>query len=203
MPPSATLDRDTRAVVDVLRAAITGSGLTQHAFAKATGTSPSRLSAYLHGTTAPSAVYLMKAQRIGAGLARAREENVPTSIDAAASLRNALETARRPSAALRFALEARDRLRDTLVHRPHLLDAWDAKAPSLGQREWDTLFAALVEHEFAITGRPAPPWAAAPPLEHEWIPAQGRRSEDEVRRSTPDWLRAKGILVAEADLVTA
>lgn len=203
MAPTSTIDRDTQAVIDILRAAIAGSGLRQYAFAKATGTSPSRLSAYLHGTTAPSATYLVKAQRIGAALARAREENIPTSIDAAESLKKALETASRASGVLRHALEARDRLRDTLQHRPHLADAWDAKAPSLGEREWDTLFAAIVEHEFAAAGRPAPAWATVAPLEQEWIPTRGRRSEEEVRSSTPEWLRGKGILLAEADLVTA
>lgn len=203
MATDAALDRDTQAVVDALRTAVKESGLPQYAFAKATGTSPSRLSAYLTGTTAPSAAYLMKAQRIGRALAQAREENIPTSIDAAASVSNALKTARRPSGVLRYVLEARDRLRDILEHRPHLADAWDAKAPSLGQSEWDTLFAAVVEHEFTVAGRPTPRWARAEPLEHEWIPARGRRSEDQVRDCTPGWLREKGILLAEADLGTA
>lgn len=202
MASTATFDRDTQAVVDALRAAIKASGLPQYAFARATGTSPSRLSAYLHGTTAPSATYLMKAQRIGNALAKAHAEHVPTPLDAAASLRSALETAKRPSSVLRYALETRDRLRDTLEHRPHLADAWDARA-TIDQPEWDALFAAIVEHEFTAAGRPAPEWSNRPPLEREWIVAKGRRSEDEIRSCTPAWLRSKGILLAEADLATA
>lgn len=202
MASNTPLDHDTQAVVDALGAAIKSSGLPQYAFAKATGTSPSRLSSYLHGTTAPSAIYLMKAQRIGNALAEARAEQVPTPLDAAASLNHALKTATRPSGVLRYALEARDRLRDTLAHRPHLADAWHAKA-TIGQPEWDALFAAIIEHEFTVAGRPAPQWSKRPPLEQEWIPAKGRRSEDEIRSTTPEWLRSKGILLAEADLVTA
>lgn len=199
----AAVDPDTRAVVAALREAKDASGLPAFAFARATGTSPSRLSSYLHGTTSPSAAYLMRAQRISAALAGARAEGVPTSLDAAASLRTALESRRRPSVVLRFALEARDRLRDVLEHRSHLVDAWDARPPALEKPGWDALLAALVEHEFVVAGRRAPSWCLRAPLEGEWLPAKGRRSVDDVRALTPGWLRAKGILLAEPDLVTA
>lgn len=202
MTAERTLDADQRAVVDALRAAIEASGLTQRDFAKAVGTSPSRLSAYLHGDTAPSAPLLMKCQRIGGALCAARNENIPTPIDCAASLRCALETSSRPSGVLRFALEARDRLRDTLENRPHLADAWDAKA-TIGERHWDTLFAAIVEHEFKAVGRPAPAWAQTEPLDEEWIPAKGRQSEDEIRGTTPSWLADKKIFLAESALAVA
>jgi transcriptional regulator with XRE-family HTH domain len=197
-----TLDADQQAVVDTLRAAIEASGLTQHAFAKAVGTSPSRLSAYLHGDTAPSATLLMKFQRIGNALRAARDESIPTPLDCAISLRHALDTAKRPSGVLRFALEARDRLRDTLENRPHLIDAWDAK-PTVGEKNWDTLFAAIVEHEFTEAGRCAPSWAHAEPLAEEWIPAKGRDDEDQIRNATPNWLAAKNILLAQSALTVA
>lgn len=200
--PDRHLDADQRAVVDALRAAIESSGLTQKDFAKAIGTSPSRLSAYLHGDTAPSATLLMKCQRIGAALASARAEHIPTSLDAAASLRNALATERRPSGVLRLLLEARDRLRDTLENRPNLADAWDAKA-STGDKHWDTLFAAIIEHEFAAAGRSAPSWSHPEPLSEEWCPAPGRLSKDQVRASTPEWLRSNRILLAEPALAVA
>lgn len=202
MTAERTLDADQQAVVDALRTAINSSGLTQRDFARAIGTSPSRLSAYLHGDTAPSAPLLMKCQRIGNALCAAREENIPTSLDCAASLRRALETAKRPSGVLRFALEARDRLRDTLENRPHLADAWDAKA-TIGEKHWDTLFAAIVEHEFRSAGRHAPSWAHAEPLDEEWIPAKGRQNEDEIREATPSWLADKRILLAESALAVA
>ncbi|HTW16643.1 MAG TPA: helix-turn-helix transcriptional regulator [Nocardioides sp.] len=202
MTSERALDADQQAVVDALRAAISSSGLTQRDFARAIGTSPSRMSAYLHGDTAPSAPLLMKCQRIGNALCAAREENIPSPLDCAASLRCSLETAQRASGVLRFALEARDRLRDTLENRPHLADAWDAKA-TIGEKRWDTLFAALVEHEFTTAGRPAPSWAHVEPLEEEWIPAKGRQSEDEIRETTPSWLADKGILLAESALAVA
>lgn len=202
MSATRSLDADQQAVVRALRAAIEASGLTQHDFAKAVGTSPSRLSAYLHGNTAPSATLLMKFQRIGNALAAARKESVPTPLDCADSLRQALATAKRPSSVLRYAIEARDRLRDTLENRPHLLDAWDAK-PTVGEKQWDTLFATLVEHEFDEAGRPAPPWAHSEPLEEEWMPAMGRDEETQVRETTPRWLGAKNILLAESALAVA
>lgn len=200
--PSRTLDADQRAVVDALRAAIESSGLTQRDFAKAIGTSPSRLSAYLHGDTAPSATLLMKCQRIGAALANAHSQHIPTSLDAAESLRRALQTERRASGVLRLLLEARDRLRDTLENRPNLADAWDAKATT-GDKNWDTLFAAIIEHEFSAAGRPAPTWSHPEALPEEWCPAQGRLSEDEVRALTPEWLRSRKILLAEPALAVA
>ena len=199
---SRNLDADQRAVSDALRAAIESSGLTQKDFAKAIGTSPSRLSAYLHGDTAPSATLLMKCQRIGSALARARTEHIPTSLDAATSLRKALQAERRPSGVLRLLLEARDRLRDTLENRPNLADAWHAKA-STGDKQWDTLFAAIVEHEFADAGRPAPLWSHPEALSEEWFPARGRLSEDEVRNLTPDWLSSRKIFLAAPALAVA
>lgn len=202
MTADRTLDADQQAVVDALRAAIAASGLTQRDFAKAIGTSPSRLSAYLHGDTAPSAPLLMKCQRIGSALCAAHDENIPTPVDCAASLRCALETSTRPSGVLRIALEARDRLRDTLQNRPHLIEAWDARA-TVGEKHWDTLFAAIVEHEFDAAGRPAPAWTQSEPLDKEWIPARGRQSEDEVRQATPPWLSAKKILLADSALAVA
>lgn len=202
MPATRTLDADQESVIDALRAAIKASDLTQHAFAKAVGTSPSRLSAYLHGDTAPSATLLMKFQRIGNALHAAHLEFIPTPLDCALSLRQALDAAKRPSGVLRIALEARDRLRDTLENRPHLLDAWDAR-PTVGDERWDTLFAAIVEHEFTQAGRNAPAWAHSERLEEEWMPAKGRLDEDQVRAATPDWLAVKNIRLAESALAVA
>lgn len=197
------LDQDRQAVVDRLRAAIASSGLTQKEFAKAIGTSPSRLSAYLHGDTTPAATLLMRAQRIGASLSAARAESVPTPTDAATSLRRALAAGQRPSNVLRLAIETRDRLRDTLENRPHLADAWDAQ-PSTGDKHWDTLFAAIVEREFTNAHRAAPAWTSrCGPLDAEWFPARGRQGEEEIRSQTPLWLRSKNILLSELALSVA
>ncbi|QYJ03109.1 helix-turn-helix transcriptional regulator [Nocardioides panacisoli] len=196
------LDVDQRAVVESLRAAVRASGLTQQDFARAVGTSPSRLSAYLHGDTAPSARLLVKFQRIGTALHAARQEGVPTALDAGTSLRRALEVSTRPSGVLRFALEARDRLRDTLENRPHLIDAWDAK-PMVGEERWGTLLAVLVAHEFTAAGRSAPWWTSVDPLAVAWFPARGRLSEGQVREVTPEWLAVANIWLAASALEVA
>lgn len=195
-------DRDRQAVIDALHSSLLTSGVSQKDFAKAIGTSAPRLSAYLHGNTVPSATLLLRAQRIARALGAAREEQVPTSLDAAHSLRIALRNQGRPSGVLRIALEARDRLRDTLEHRSHLVDAWDAGV-SVGDPNWDALLAALVEHEFARAGRPAPTWSQGEALPHEWFPARGRLSEEAVREQTPQWLRDKRISLAESALAVA
>ena len=80
--------------------------------------------------------------------------------------------------------------------------AWDAKA-TVGEKHWDTLFAAIVEHEFTAAGRPAPSWSHAEPLDEEWIPAKGRLDDSQVRKETPNWLAAKNILLAESALAVA
>lgn len=196
------LDQDALAVIDVIRASVRISGVTQRDFAGAVGTSPSRLSAYIHGETAPSAALMLRCQRIGEALGAARAESVPTSLDAAASVRTALAAHGRPSGVLRMVLEGRDRLRDTLQHRPHLADAWAARA-LVGDERWDTLLAALVEHEFEATGRPAPAWTRTEPLDEEWLPAPGRLGVEAVRRQTPPWLAEKRILLAESALQVA
>ncbi len=195
------LDVDQRAVVDQLRAVVDASGLTQRDFAHALGTSPSRLSAYLHGDTAPSAPLLNRFLRIGGALAVAREQRVPVSLDAAAAVRLALCRAARPSGGLRYVLEARDRLRDTMRHRPELVDAWEAKA-SIGDERWDTLFRAVVEHEFVRAGRSGPDWTHTDGLARPWVWASLRLNPTQVQQQTPEWLADKGILIAESDLVT-
>jgi DNA-binding transcriptional regulator YiaG len=58
-------DTDARAeVATMLREAVAVSKMTQAAFARRLGTSPSRLSTYLRGEVTPSASILVRAQRL-------------------------------------------------------------------------------------------------------------------------------------------
>lgn len=66
-------DRGT--VADRMAAATAGSGLSQAAFAKRIGTSPSRLSTYLAGKVTPSAALLVRAERVAAILGRRSSRN--------------------------------------------------------------------------------------------------------------------------------
>lgn len=70
------LDLDSRAVGARLDGAVATSGLSIRGFAQALGTSASRFSSYRSGKVSPSAVFLLRAERIAGALAEARRVNV-------------------------------------------------------------------------------------------------------------------------------
>jgi transcriptional regulator with XRE-family HTH domain len=63
-------DKYRRAVQEVFEQALTDSGLTQEAFARAMGTSGSRYSTYRRGLVMPRATTMLRAQRIAAEIRR-------------------------------------------------------------------------------------------------------------------------------------
>src|SRR6476620_6808556 len=85
------MDQDTQAVIERLNDALSKSGLSLRKFAHALGASPSRFVAYRNGKTAPSAAFLLRAERIADALAQAREERIPSSIEAVDTLRRAMK----------------------------------------------------------------------------------------------------------------
>jgi transcriptional regulator with XRE-family HTH domain len=197
----SVIDQDTQEVIDRLDAAVATSGLSLRRFAHALGTSPSRLSSYRTGRVAPAAAFLVRAERIANALRQARRDSIPTLLDAMESIRRA-DSRSDDDWTYALALEARDRLRDTLHRHRSLAATWEIQPPSTVADRWRTLLAAFVSHEFAEAGLPAPPWTEAPKLDTEWILDTPRLSEREVKRQTPDWLAERNIFVAEKDLVT-
>ena len=195
------LDQDTRAVIARIDEAVAKSGLSMRQFAHALGTSASRFSSYRSGKVAPSAAFLLRAERIADALAQARRENVPTALDAIDSLRRAAGKSD-DDWTYALALEARDRLHEILRRRKSLAAAWEAQPPSTLDNRWRTLIAAFVSHEFDEAGLPAPRWTASAKLDHEWVLDTPRLSDDEVREQTPDWLAERNIFIAAKDLVT-
>jgi transcriptional regulator with XRE-family HTH domain len=195
------MDQDTQAVIDLLDAAVAASGLSMRRFAHALGTSPSRFSSYRTGKVAPSAAFLLRAERIANALRQARRDSVPSVIDAFESIRRA---DRKGDDDWTFALclEARDRLRDILRRNRSLTAAWEAQPPSDVDERWRTLVAAFVSHEFAEAGLPSPRWTDTATLDTEWVLDTPRLSADEIKRQTPDWLTERNIFIAEKDLVT-
>ena len=170
-------------------------------FAHALGTSPSRFSSYRTGKVAPSAAFLLRAERIANALREARRDNVPTAIDALGAIHRAAARGD-DDWTYALALEARDRLRDLLRQRQSLAAAWEAQpSPSAGDR-WKTLLAAFVNHEFIDAGLPAPAWTNGPRLDTEWVLDTPRLSTEEIKRQTPAWLAERNIFIAEKDLVT-
>jgi transcriptional regulator with XRE-family HTH domain len=195
------MDQDTKAVVERLDAAVARTGLSMRQFAHALGTSPSRFSSYGSGKVAPSAAFLIRAERIAHALEQARLAGVPSVIDAFDSIRRAASKGD-DDWTYTLSLEARDRLRDILRRRRSLAPAWEAQPPSTVEDRWTTLVAALVSQEFVEAGLPTPRWADARRLDVEWVLDTPRLSAREVKRQTPQWLAARNIFIAEKDLVT-
>ncbi len=195
------MDQDGQAVVDRLNDALSKSGLSLRQFAHALGTSPSRFSAYRSGQTAPSAPFLLRAERIADALCRARRDAIPTSIDAIDSLRRAAKRGDEDWT-YAIALELRDRLHDILCRHKDLAAAWEAQPPAVEGR-WKALAAAFVSHEFDEAGLPAPRWTDSARLNTEWVLDTPRLTDAEIKAQTPEWLADRNIYIAEKDLVTA
>ena len=195
------IGQDTQAVIDRLDAAVAASGLSLRQFAHALRTSPSRLSSYRTGRVAPSAAFLLRAERIANALRQARRDSVPTILDAMESIRRA-DSNHDDDWTYALALEARDRLRDTLRRHGSLAATWEVQPPSNVADRWRALIAAFVSYEFIEAGLPAPPWTETPKLAIEWVLDTPRLSEREIMRQTPAWLAKRNIFIAEKDLVT-
>lgn len=194
------LDQDTQSVVDRLNDSLSKSGLSLRQFARAMGTDGSRFSSYRAGRVAPSAAFLIRAERIAEALSDARRDGIPTSIDAADAIRRA---ARKGNGDWTYALalEARDRLREILERRRALSAAWEAQPPVMADH-WTALLAAFTAHEFDDAGLPAPKWTQGVRLDDEWVLDTPRLTDAEIKRQTPRWLAQRNIFIAEKDLVT-
>lgn len=196
-------DRDTAAVMALLREAVATSGLSQAAFARALGTSAPRLSTYLTGDTRPSAQLLLRARRLGHALGAAANRGLMSAPVTAAAMREYF-LAGEVEWIWRMLLQGRDHLAAIIAQRDQvLLDAWEAEPGTVGSAEWDALLAAVVAHELEAAGLEAPPWSLREPLADPWLPEHPFLSPDRVRAQTPDWLRRHNIYVPARDLVTA
>jgi len=195
------LDQDTKAVMARLDAALAASGLSLRQFAVALGTSPSRFSSYRSGKVAPSAAFLLRAERIAEALRQARRDGIPTSIDAMESIRRSAGKGD-DDWTYALCLEARDRLRDVLRHHRSLSAAWEAKPSPDDEDRWLVLLAAFVNHEFVESGLQAPRWSTTPRLTAAWVLDTPRLTASEIKRQTPQWLAERNIFIAHKDLLT-
>ncbi|HSV37158.1 MAG TPA: hypothetical protein VLI04_00230, partial [Nocardioidaceae bacterium] len=153
------------------------------------------------GKVAPSAAFLLRAERIADALAQARRDNVPTALDAFESLRRAVSKGD-DDWTYALALEARDRLHDILRRREGLAGAWEAQPASKLDDHWAALIAAFVSREFEEAGLPSPRWTNAAKLDREWVLDTPRLTDAEIKEQTPDWLAERNIFIAAKDLVT-
>lgn len=197
------LDPDTQAVTALLRGALTASGLSQGAFARVLGTSGSRFSTYLAGSTRPSAHFCMRAQRLAHSLETAGRVGLMSAPQTAAALREQLLTGDRDWA-WRMLLQGRDHLQLMLTKQDdELIGSWEAAPGPTGSAEFDSLLAALTRHEFEAAGRVEPEWTRIAPLAEPLVPTHPFLSRERVMAKTPEWLRQLNIFVPERDLVTA
>jgi transcriptional regulator with XRE-family HTH domain len=184
-----------------LRSAVTSSGLSQAGFARALGTSASRLSTYLSGRTVPSAAWFLRAQRLGDALGVARRQSWSTPVTTAPAIQSAL-AAGDQAWGLRLILQCRDHLRAAFDATDGAHAAWEADPVSVRNDGWDLLFQATIGHEFDSRGLPAPAWTMAPAI-GPWLFPSPFFTEIEVRAATPDWMAERGLFIAARDLVTA
>lgn len=197
------MDRDTLTVIALLREAVASSGLSQAGFARALGTSASRISTYLSGGTRPSARFLIRAQRLGRALSACAERGMMSAPATAAAMRAYL-LAGEIEWVWRMLLQGRDHLAFSLADESdQSVAAWEAEPGTTGSTGWDTLLAALAAHEFERAGLEAPPWALSDPLIESWMPDHPFLGPERIVAQTPDWLRRRNIYVPERDLVTA
>ena len=190
-------------VMATLRGAVADSGLSQAAFARALGTSASRMSTYLSGDTRPSAQFFLRAIRLGRALGSAASRGLMSAPVTAIAMREHL-LADELEWVWRTLLQGRDHLALAIAEEgPALLDAWEAEPVAVGSAGWDALLAAVVAHEHEAADLQAPPWSRREPLAEPWLPEHPFLSPSRVRRQTPDWLRRQNIYVPARDLVTA
>lgn len=197
------IGRDTREVMEILRAAVTTSGLSQAAFARSLGTSAPRLSTYLNGRTRPSAEFCMRARRLGQALDAASERGLMSAPATAAVMREHL-LAGDVEWIWRMLLQGRDHLALMLVARDQVLvDSWEAQPGNVGSAGWDALLAGVAGREFEQAGIEAPSWSRVRPLPLPWMPEHPFLSPERVTAQTPTWLRSLNVFVPQRDLVTA
>ena len=177
------------------------SGMTQAAFARALGTSPSRFSTYCTGKVTPSATFFIRAARIAASLEAAHQRGWMTSERTARAITDAL-ISEDELWAFKMALQGRDHLRELLAAAPDIAGAWEAEPSTTGSPRWDTLLAALASHEFTDGGLAAPAWTRDRRLDDPWILDSPRLTDQQVRARTPEWLAAANIFITERDLTT-
>lgn len=189
-------------IAAAMRDSVLKSGLTQADFALHLGTSATRVSTYLTGRTIPSAAIYLRALRLGAAFEHAREQGLMTP-DGAADVVNRALARGDEDFALQMILQARDDLRDLragAVESGELCRLWERRARQIEDVRFDTLFRAIIAHEF---GEYVPAWAADARLDGEWFFPDPFGDDDTIRAQTPDWLARAHIYIAERDLATA
>ncbi|MGL4745408.1 MAG: helix-turn-helix domain-containing protein [Dermatophilaceae bacterium] len=197
------VDQDTADVIALLREAVTWSGLSHNAFARALGTSGPRLSTYLAGETRPSAHFVIRARRLGQALGAAAARGLMTAPATAVAMRADLRSGD-VEWVWRMLVQGRDHLALILAGRDAMLaGSWEAAPGSTGSVGWDAFLAAVVAHEFETADTTAPRWSRRAPLPEPWMPDHPFLDPDRVRASTPAWLSRHNIYVPARDLAVA
>jgi len=194
---------ERRQIAADLRSALTDAGLTQGAFARLLGTSRPRLSAYLSGRTIPSAALYQRALRTAAGLRSSRIHGWMTPDRTIEEINESLADGNEEWA-FKLALQARDQLAYMLQNEDPAGDAWLLRSREIVDPRFETLLAALVEHEFEKRSSPRiPEWTRELTLRRPWLYTNLRRGAAWTRENTPSWLASRGIYISNHDLMTA
>ncbi|QDO90109.1 helix-turn-helix transcriptional regulator [Ornithinimicrobium ciconiae] len=195
---------ETREITSSLKRAVAESNLSQNSFARAIGTSPARMSAYLNGKTTPSAALYLRALQFGEARAVALRHRLADPTEIARRVNGALgEKDPDETWALRLMLRTRQDLITAMSNSPDAVEAWKRRAEVIEDRRFDVLLQAIIGHEYVKAGEPAPDWTTEDMLDVLWMPEDPFRDEAAIRKQTPDWLAARGILISEKGLTTA
>jgi len=199
----ATTTFERELIAERLRSALADACLTTDAFAGLLGTSRPRLSTYLNGRTMPSAALYERALKTAAALKSARMGGWMTVDNAIDEINKALGEGD-SRWAFKLIVQARDHLSEMLDSGDAGSDAWLFRSRQIEDSRYDTLLAAIIEHEFIKRQcRQVPEWAHGARLESAWMQPNARWGEEWTRQHTPDWLSARNIIISDRDLATA
>lgn len=176
-------------------------GLTQAQVARATGTSPSNVSAYEVGSKTPSEATAARIEAaIEAGGSSPIHVHALLTVPAcAAAIRKDLRGGRRSNGEmLRHVAEMRSHARK--LREPADIRAFFAAPSTTGDRRWDTLVAAAVEDLAGQLGIQPPAWTDQPPLGTCWFVGSNPRLHAYAFARSPAALHARGIMLDPADL---
>lgn len=195
---------ETKEITSALQWAVAESGLSQNSFARAIGTSPARMSAYLNAKTTPSAAMYLRALQFGEARAAALRHRLADPTDIARRVNDALsEKEPDETWALRLMLRTRQDLITAMSDSPDAAEAWKRRAEVIKDRRFDVLLQAIIGHEYAKAGKPAPDWTTEDTLDVVWMPEDPFRDQATIRKQTPDWLASRGIFISAKGLTTA
>ncbi|WP_299056450.1 hypothetical protein [uncultured Nocardioides sp.] len=192
---------DVTEVAQRLDAAARQVGLSGTDFGAVLGVSAARFRGFLDGGLETPAHLLLRAERVSAGLRRAKDSGRVTALDVCDFVGPSIRH-RAVGAAVNFCAVGLTDLLQCQEQDPTALPAWEAIPSPTGFLEWDVLIATMVGQVFRFQHRDPPEWAVrrARRLKTPRVILTDGYTPDDVKRLTPRWLSAYGVFVSSDSL---